>query len=241
MRDLYDETKKKLELIEFLKMVKTQETYESLSSKLSHVKLSPAIMSRYVNGRVLPSGKRAEEFMKMLREAYPTETLVERNISVDERGVVDNTKIISNPSLIRLLAADCHSALDVTPDVTLTVAADGIPFAYELSMVFGTRLAIAKKEREVGVDQFYEQTELSLSSGVKEGFYLPKSMLFKGERVLVADDLARTGRTIHVLMGLAKQAGALPVGLALIISTKEAVSGLSGIPTYVGHYVRDPR
>jgi len=231
-KDLYDEIRRRMNAVDALRIIKQRETYETMSSQLG---LSPAIISRYINGRVLPSSRRTQEILKFVEEKYPPSKMIGEALKIDESGVIDDSEAISNPPLLRLLAIACSNQVKKHVDVVLTVAADGIAFAEELANVYGARLAVVKKERELGIDSFYEETEVSLSSGIKEGFYLPKKLLKKDEKVLIADDLARTGRTVRVLLRLIEDAGAAAVGIAIIVSTEAAVESIpKDVEKYVG-------
>ncbi|WP_449463548.1 phosphoribosyltransferase family protein [Tardisphaera miroshnichenkoae] len=232
MKDLYSSLRKRMNAVDALRIIKKRETYEKLSADL---KLSPAIISRYINGRVLPSNKRAEDLLSTIFATHPSSKIVEDFVKIDESGVIDDSDVISNPALLHLLAIECSTIINEKVDVILTVAADGIAFSEELANVYEATLAVVKKERELGIDDFYEETEISFASGIREAFYLPKKLLKKGQKVLIADDLARTGRTIGVLLRMVESAGAIPAGIALIISTKNATVGVpQEIKKYVG-------
>lgn len=232
MKDLYASIRKRMNAVDALRIIKKRETYEKMSADLQ---LSPAIISRYINGRVLPSERRAEELIEIVSKKYPSSTLISSAIKVDSSGVIDDSEILSDPGFLHLLAVECSSVINEQVDVILTMEADGIAFGEELANVYGAALSVVKKERELGINDFYEETEISFASGIKEGFYLPKKLLKKGQRVLIADDLARSGRTLNVLLRLAQSANALPVGIALIISTREAISSVpQEIKKYVG-------
>jgi len=232
LKDLYSTLKNRMNAVDALRIIKKKETYEKLSADLN---LSPAIISRYINGRVLPSNKRAEELLSAIFMTHPTSKIIKEFIKIDDNGVIDDSEVISNPALLRLLAIECHNVINEKIDVILTVEADGIAFSEELANIYEATLAVVKKERELGIDDFYEETEISFSSGIREAFYLPKKLMKKGQRVLIADDLARSGRTIGVLLRMVESAGSIPAGIALIISTKNATARVpQEIKKYVG-------
>jgi adenine phosphoribosyltransferase len=57
-----------------------------------------------------------------------------------------------------------------------------------------------------------------LESGIELTYYLPRAALDEGDRVLVVDDLVRSGETQTLLLDIADRAGATVVGVAALIA-----------------------
>jgi len=83
-----------------------------------------------------------------------------------------------------------------------------------------------QKRREVGVEKFYEVNYVPSASGSVMTLYLPQWALKKGEKVLIVDDVIRSGETQKALLEMCKQAGAVPVGMFFLISVGNVVDTL---------------
>lgn len=103
------------------------------------------------------------------------------------------------------------------PDVILTAATDGITLGAAMASYFGARLAYAKKSKETAVEDFIESRQ-RLASGIELTYYLPASAIDDGERVLVVDDLIRSGETQELLLDIALQADADIAGVFALIA-----------------------
>jgi adenine phosphoribosyltransferase len=86
-----------------------------------------------------------------------------------------------------------------------------------MASYFDARLAYAKKSKETAVEEFIESRQ-RLTSGIELTYYLPASALSPGQSVLVVDDLIRSGETQELLLDIAVQAEADPVGVFTLIA-----------------------
>ena len=66
----------------------------------------------------------------------------------------------------------------------------------EVAGEFNVNLAVARAEKDLGVEEFFEQKVVYSPSSVKY-LYLPKNAIKKGEHILVVDDMVRSGTTIE--------------------------------------------
>jgi len=96
------------------------------------------------------------------------------------------------------LMAGALAVAPVKPAVVLAPALGGILWGYELARALGVRSLFA--ERPTG-----------------EGFVLRRGFLLEpGERVLLAEDVVTTGKSVLELVPLVEAAGAVPVGIAAV-------------------------
>ncbi len=211
---------------ESLRALKRLYSYSVLGREL---KLPAAVMSRYVNGLVLPSPKRAAEILTLVKGRWLTQ-MISSSVGFC-CGVLDVSRLLSNVELLRLAAivvAEESSGRGV--DVVLTKEADGIPFATLVSEALGSRLVVAKSKKEPGVRSFVESTR-KFSSGLYEHVYVPRTLMPKGSRVLIIDDIIRSGSTVEALVSLTRSSGSSCIGIyALVSLADEGLEERLGVP-----------
>ena len=216
------EVKTRISSVELLATLKKTYSYKELSGILE---LSAPILSRYVRGHVLPSGSRSEKFIATFRENL-LRKMIQEQVRVTRDGSYDMSAVVSNVGLLRQIAKVVYSEFGLIPvDRVLTMEVDGIPLAAEVAGDFNVSLAVARAERDLGVEEFLEQKVVYSPSSVKY-LYLPKNAVKKGERMLIVDDMVRSGTTIEALAKIADKARARVVGVFAIASVDQAMSKL---------------
>ena len=216
--------KKKLRVIRILKLLKKRYTYEELS-KITGLPIT--VLNRYVRGKVLPSTDRAKELLELLSPYINIEDEVRKRIQFDEHGLFDNMKVLSDTNLMSLIAEEVASKyLGKDVSKVLTAATDGIPLAVHIADELNVDVIYAKKKKEVGVEKFYEVNYVPSASGSIMTLYLPHWALKRGERVLIVDDVIRSGETQKALLEVCKQANATPVGMFFLISVGNIIDVL---------------
>jgi adenine/guanine phosphoribosyltransferase-like PRPP-binding protein len=214
--------KSRLSSVELLSTLKKSYSYKELSSILG---LSAPILSRYVRGHVLPSASRSEKFVAVFREKL-LKKVVSDQIRVTPDGAYDLTRAVVDVGLLKQIAKVVYSEFGPSQvQKILTMEVDGVPLAVEVADEFNINVAIAKTERDLGVDDFYEQRVVYSPDSVKY-LYLPKSAIKKGEHVLIVDDFIRTGITIDALVHLSEKARARTVGIFTIASMEQSLPKL---------------
>ncbi|MFB6304462.1 MAG: phosphoribosyltransferase family protein [Haloferacaceae archaeon] len=203
-----------LRAVAVLRTLKETRTYDELAEATG---LPAGDLNRYVNGHVLPGVERAREVV----EGVGCEALVDElkaRVTVDEEGYVDNSDVVFDQPLLDLVApVAAETAGFETPDVVLTAATDGITLGAAMASYFDARVAYAKKSKETAVEEFVESRQ-RLASGIELTYYLPANAVGPDERVLVVDDLIRSGETQELLLDIATRAGADVVGVFALIA-----------------------
>jgi len=214
--------KTRISSVELLATLKKSYSYRELSSILG---LSAPILSRYVRGHVLPSASRSEKFIATFRERL-LRKIVTDLVRITADGSYDISGVTSNVGLLRQVAKVVYSEFSLVPvEKVLTMEVDGIPLAVEVAGEFNVNLAVARAEKDLGVEEFFEQKVVYSPSSVKY-LYLPKNAIKKGEHILVVDDMVRSGTTIEALARLAEKARAKIVGIFMIASLDQSVQKL---------------
>lgn len=216
------DVKTRISSVELLATLKKSYSYRDLSAILG---LSAPILSRYVRGHVLPSAQRSEKFIATFREKLLRKMVTEL-VKVSPDGSYDVSNVVSNVGLLRQIAKVVYSEFSlVEVDRVLTMEVDGVPLAVEVAGEFNANVAIARAERDLGVEEFLEQKVVYSPSSIKY-LYLPKAALKKGEHVLIVDDMVRSGYTIEGLSRLAEKARAKVVGVFSIASVDQSMQKL---------------
>jgi adenine phosphoribosyltransferase len=216
------DVKTRVSSVELLATLKKSYSYKELSSVLD---LSPPILSRYVRGHVLPSAARSEKFIATFREKLLRKMVLDE-VKVSADGSFDISSVVSNVGLLRQIAKVVYSEFSlVSVDKVVTMEVDGVPLATEVAGEFNVSLAVARDERDLGIQEFLEQKAVYSPSTVKY-LYLAKSALKKGDHVLIVDDMVRSGTTIEALTVLAERMRAKIVGIFVIASVEQAMPRL---------------
>lgn len=239
-----EDLKLRLMTIELLRTAKYKRniTYRELASKTG---LPVTVLSRYAKGHVLPNTARAKQLWKVLSKLVGLETELRSRIKFDEDGYFDNTEIVGDFNILQQ-AANHALANFAGKRVTkvLSAAVDGIPLATMVANALGVNLVVAKRNKEVGVKAFLEETYVLRGSGVTMTVYIPKEAIKKRDSVLVVDDMIKTGETQAALVTLVRKAKAEMSGLFSLIAVGEEwkrVLKLSGeCPVEVITYLKAP-
>jgi adenine/guanine phosphoribosyltransferase-like PRPP-binding protein len=214
--------KTRVAAVELLSTLKKKYSYNELSSTLE---LSAPILSRYVRGHVLPSAARSERFIAAFRDKLLRKMVLDL-VKVTPDGSYDIGSVITNVGLLKQIAKVVYSQFSLIPvEKVLTMEVDGIPIAVEIAGEFNASIAIARHEKEIAADDFYEQKAVYSPSTIKY-LYLPKSSIAKGQTVLIVDDMIRSGTTIEALTRLAEKARAKVVGVFAIASIQNSIEKL---------------
>ena len=240
-----DELKLRLMTIELLRTAKYKRniTYRELASKTG---LPVTVLSRYAKGHVLPNTARAKQLWKVLSKIVGLEVEIRNRIRFDEEGYFDNTDIIGDFNILQQ-AANHALANFAGKRVTkvLTAAVDGIPLATMVANALGVNLVIAKRNKEVGVKAFLEETYvLGRDSGVTMTLYIPKDAIKRRDSVLIVDDMIKTGETQAALVNLVRKAKAEISGFFSLIAVgdewKRKLKLSQNCPVEVITYVKAP-
>jgi adenine/guanine phosphoribosyltransferase-like PRPP-binding protein len=240
-----EDLKLRLMTIELLRTAKYKKniTYRELSSKTG---LPVTVLSRYAKGHVLPNTTRAKQLWRVLNKIVGLETELRSRIKFDDTGYFDNTEIIGDFNILQQ-AANYALANFAGKRVTkvITAAVDGVPLATMIANSLGVNLIVAKRNKEVGVKAFLEETYiLGKDSGVTVTLYIPKEAVKKRDSVLVVDDMIKSGETQEALVTLVRKAKAEISGVFSLIAVgdewKKRLKFGNNAPVEVVTYLKSP-
>ena len=212
--DRVEKTTVQLAAVSVLRTLKQRRTYDELATFTG---LPAGDLNRYVNGHVLPGPERALALVGEIGYGALADELRER-IRIDEDGYVDNSDVVFDQPFLDLVAPVAVERFGFErPDVVLTAATDGITTAAAIARYVDARAAYAKKTKETAVEEFIEARQ-RLEAGIELTYYLPAAAVKSGDRVLVVDDLIRSGETQELLLDIADRSGASVTGVFALIA-----------------------
>ncbi|MHC1605218.1 MAG: phosphoribosyltransferase family protein [Candidatus Methanofastidiosia archaeon] len=212
--NMLESMKFRMMAIRVLKMLKKRYTYNELSKELD---LPTTVLNRYIMGRVLPNEERAREFIHFYEKNFKLEDEILNRIIFDEFGYFDNSSILYDTQLLNHIATRALDRFDNVNKV-LTSETDGIPIACHIAQAFEVDMIFTRKEKEVGRLDYIEETYIPSSMGKVMSIYLPKRSVKKGEKILIVDDVIRSGETQRALLRLAKKMNADLAGMFAVVS-----------------------
>ncbi len=229
-----EETKLKLLAVDCLKAMKEHKTFRVLSKEFS---FPVGVLSRYINGNVLPKAARAEKIVSYFSKNYLTK-LLDLTKSRSSKFIV-TADILSQPFLLNVIAFNVRKSFSSIlagkkVDAILTAAVDGIPLATAVANLLNTKAIYAKRTQEIAFSDHFV-SKGTAAKPIAAPFYLPKSLLKKNDNVLVVDDVIRAGTTFDALMSICSQAKAGIAGIFALFITASAYRELK--KSYDVHYL----
>jgi orotate phosphoribosyltransferase len=120
--------------------------------------------------------------------------------------------VLQNPIIAaRLCSSLATKFAQNTPDVVIGPALGGVVIAYELARALGARAIFSERD----------------ASGImklRRGFRVSPSL-----RVLIAEDVLTTGRSVREVIDLLKEDGVTPVGVAALVDRAGTALDFGGI------------
>lgn len=231
----YESLKLQIRAVEFLRLAKEQHLYKDLMQVTG---IPITVLNRYVKGHIIPSPERAAHILAKLEKDYDMKEHIMGKVPADKGGFLDNTKIVGDTLLLRFIANHAVQRRLAGRRVSkvLTVAVDGIPLAVHIADSFGVPFIYAKKDKEIGVSNFIEETYTVSRAGIQVSLYLPKNAIDRRDSVLITDDVVRSGEQLKALVNIARRCGAEIAGVFVLIAVgdrwKKEIDDRTDYPIY---------
>ncbi len=127
---------------------------------------------------------------------------------------------------VELTVAGCKALLEKLPefDVILTPEAKSIPIAYEMARQTGKPYIVARKGMKVYMRNPLEVNVTSITTQHEQHLFLGESetVLLKGRRVLIIDDVISTGESLTAVRELVKKAGGTEAAACAFLAEGDA-------------------
>ena len=172
----FQDTGKRMLAIMALKTLSTVMPLKDMSDSLG---IPITVLSRYINGHILPKLERAEEILNLFHEKYLVDMVKSKISRIN--GVIDNSSLLADIPLLNHIAVDAVSKFGYLEiNKIITKETDGIPLATLISQILGTNLIVAKKRKEPGITSFFEVKQI-YSSGLYSYIYVPRGLIKRGD------------------------------------------------------------
>ncbi|SRR5579875_97441 len=213
-------------VVDRLRVLKGVMTYSEMEKRTG---IHSTLLCRYVTGSVRPSRAQSRLIQERLTGVMEFRDLVAQKMVFREGGYLDMHEVLGNPSALRWIAGEVYSEFAGRKiDKVITAASSGIPLATAIALRLGADLIFATQSKASGKGAYYESELPSSNPAEVLTLYLPVTWIKRGDRVLVVDDVATTGRTMSALISLIRNAGCDPEGIVVLASRgtkwKERVS-----------------
>ncbi len=176
-------------------------------------------LSQYVSGQRLPSHGQAMAILEgLLAGSSAAEVLLSRLRGL--ASMADLGDAVLDPLVLRYASLWAAHRYRGRVDVVLSAETYGVPLATAVALALDARLVVARREPGSPGRPYIRGTGGTPPFGVKT-LYVPRDMLPEASRVLLVDDLARTGATLEALARAALEAGAVPEAALVLIAVGE--------------------
>ncbi|MGC9107024.1 MAG: phosphoribosyltransferase family protein [Infirmifilum sp.] len=186
------------------------------------IDVSPVDLSRYLGGLVLPAPDKALQILEAIYKTGLAERVLRVRVHVDSHGVVNVPDIAFDTRILELASAVAFLLFRGRVDLVVTAATNGIPLASTIASFLGARLAVARRERESPSIKYITTGLFLRDPPSYVHLYLPADSIRRGDRVLIADDLFSTGRTLKAMLNMVEEARGNPIGGFALIAMGNA-------------------
>jgi purine operon repressor len=218
------EIRNRLLAIDILRELKNSYTYKEMSEIFG---IQETLICRYVNGNTVPSDVQSMEIISKVKNKEFLLKFFRNKIKILEDGYIDSSQLLLYPNLLKLLLELYLTKLmqKDAVDKILSIATNGVPFATIASLILDKPLLIAKKHKDSINLEYYEES-LKETDSVVNNIYLRKDLIKKNDRILIVDDVIKSGKTISSSIKLLQKAGARVVGMLVLVGNLDNIKYL---------------
>ncbi|MFP3217108.1 phosphoribosyltransferase family protein [Acidianus sp.] len=218
------EIRNRLLAIDILRELKNSYTYKEMSEIFG---IQETLICRYVNGNTVPSDVQSMEIISKVKNKEFLLKFFRNKIKILEDGYIDSSQLLLYPNLLKLLLELYLTKLmqKDAVDKIFSIATNGVPFATIASLILDKPLLIAKKHKDSINLEYYEES-LKETDSVVNNIYLRKDLIKKNDRILIVDDVIKSGKTISSSIKLLQKAGARVVGILVLVGNLDNIKYL---------------
>ena len=212
-----------------VRVLRAAKKYIKLKELSSLTGISMPLISRYINGKILPNYATSQVLLKsVLKREVVASILLKGLTSARLPGgpVYALDLAAGDPDILYLIAEYIAHDVERDFDVIVTPEAGGITFASALALVTGKRLVIAAKRKPIEGD-YIEVPVIRDPANIKY-YYIPKYPLEPAEAAIIVDDFSVRGATIRALRDALEANGVGVEAIYLIVALGEEWAKIPG-------------
>ncbi|MEM0116898.1 MAG: phosphoribosyltransferase family protein [Conexivisphaerales archaeon] len=203
-------------VLDRLRVLKNTMSYAELSSKSG---VDSTLLCRYVTGKVRPSLSRCILLEEKLLSTKDFQERLREKILIKQNGYLDLHELLCDSDALRWISGLVRSHFkNMKIDRVLTAASSGIALATSVALMTGASVVYATHTKTSGPGSYFESEIPSTNPSEIFSLYLPVSWLKKGDRILLVDDVATSGRTMVGLVNIVEKAGCELMGIFVLVS-----------------------
>lgn len=208
-----DEVRIQLRAVDALKLLHSELSYADMEKLLG---IPRSVLAQYVTGARLPTYGQAVLIIEKLLGSVSLAQIIAKKLQA-MGSIADLEDVVLDPLLLNLASLWMEKNYRGRVDTVLSAETIGVPLATAVALSLETRLVIARRRPESPVKDY-----IAAGAGdtpfERKVFYIPRDKLPPGSRVLLVDDLVRTGVTFEALARGVRDAGGVVVAAVTIIA-----------------------
>ncbi len=224
--------------VRILRILREYYTYRELEEYFNIP--APSIW-KYISGKILPTVEKARQILDTVIEKKITQDLLGKLVKIVDGGIVDLNDVIYNVGVMKVIGLEAyHYFKEESPSIIVSIEVDGIPVALSVAEYFNARVVIVKKRPEASLREYIEYSLISRDLPVITKLYAPKEPFTSKDRVLVVDDLLRTGRTCRALIEMVKNTKSRLVGVFSVVAVGDKwvpVVEETGLKVHIAYWI----
>ncbi len=205
-----------LAVVEILRLLRREMSYAELEKVLG---VPRSVLSLYATGARVPSASQAELMLSRLLDDMLLASIVASRLK-STRSIADLEYVMLDSLVLRLASAWAWRRYRGRVDVVLSAETIGVPLATMVALALDARLALARRQ-PASPERSYVRGEGGEQPFGAKVFYIPRDDVGGGARVLLVDDLVRSGATFEALADAVKKAGGVIVGALAVVAVGE--------------------
>ncbi len=225
--------------VRVLRILREYYTYRELEEYF-HIP-APSIW-KYISGKILPTVEKAKQIINTVIEKRIVQDLLKKLVKRVDGGIIDLNDIIYNVGVMKIIGLEAYYYFrEEDPSIIVSIEVDGIPVALSVAEYFNAKIVIVKKRPEASLRKYIEYSLISRDLPVITKLYAPREPFTSKDKVLIVDDLLRTGRTCRALIEMVKNTKSKPVGVFSVIAVGNKwvpIIEETGLKVHVAYWIR---
>jgi len=188
---------------------------------------SVADLSRYINRKALPTDERKNFLLSYILDKVAPANLIVKGIlgmRIQDVYFIDTSALLSDLDLLRKIAFILARTelYNKKFDKILAGSTDGTPFALILAQEFELPLVYIKHDPPLGIEEYLSKSIQLYEQNRTQTIFLQRAKINPKDRVIIIDDIIRTGKTVQTLVDMIEECSAeVPAIVSIIGISKD--------------------